>query len=132
MLYEEFLKGTESEPSESTRYAYRVINKLYMEDEIKTKTEAYKFYKRCKEDFDWIDKLEIGHGESVKKNDRLKCIISDDEAKRIINKEFCFEIDKIDICSTPYFEAYDFNFIVFIVKGYPRVYIDGKLYDIYR
>lgn len=132
MLYDEFLDGIGKESSDSTNYAYKVINELYMKDRLATKEEAYEFYNRNKHSFDWLDNLQIGIAKSIKKPDNLTMIISEEEAKKIINEEFCFEIDKIVICGTPYFEAYDFNWIIFDIKNYPRIYMDGMLYDIYK
>lgn len=132
MLYNEFLKGTGKEPSEGMIYAYQIINELYMSDQLNSHDEAFKYYSRHKYDFEWVDELDIGRGYTAKKLDHLNGIISEDKAKDIINKEFCFEIDKIQVCGTPYFEAYDFNHIVFIVNGYSRAYSNGTLYDIVR
>lgn len=132
MLYKEFLIGIGKKPSEGMIYAYKTINELYMSDQINTHKDAFKYYSRYKNDFDWVDELDIGHRHTAKKLEHLTGIISEDKAKEIINKEFCFEIDKIQVCGTPYFEAYDFNHIAFIINGYPRVYSNGDLYDIQR
>jgi hypothetical protein len=132
MLYDEFLKGTGKEPSEGMNYAYKVINQLYMGDQINSHEDVFNYYSKYKNNFDWVDELAIGHGNTAKKPGHLNGIISEEKAKEIINKEFCFEIDKIEVCSTPYFEAYDFNHIVFMVNRYPRVYSNGTLYDIYN
>lgn len=132
MLYDEFLKGIGKQASEAMAYAYKVINKMYMDEKLKSKLEAYGYYSQHQNDFNWIDDLNIGHGWNAKKSDGLTTIITEEEAKKIINEEFCFEIDKMEICGTPYFEVYDYNHICFMVKGYPRVYNNGMLYDIHR
>lgn len=132
MLYSEFLTGIEKEHSEGTAYAYEVINKLYMEDQLKDHQEAFKYFNDNRNEFMWVNDLNIGNGKRINKSEHLKEIIPNDEAIEIINKEFGFEKDKIIICSTPYFEAWDDNFIVFLVKGYSRVFHSGELYDVLR
>jgi hypothetical protein len=136
MLYEEFLKGIGKDPSEAMHYAYKKINAIYMNNglysSLKTKEDAYNYYNHYKDDYEWVDSLYIGNKKYIKKEDNLTRIISEDEAKKIINEEFCFELDKIDICATAYYEATDFNHIVFMVNGYARVFSEGELYDIWR
>jgi hypothetical protein len=133
MLYGEFLIGTDNEGKghlESLQHAYEVINALYMNDKLKTKEDCYECYRRNKNDFSWIDELDIGRGQ--KAENTCKRIISEEEAKNIINEQFAFERDKIEICGTAYYEATDWNFIRFMVKGYSRVYWNDGLYDVLR
>jgi hypothetical protein len=68
----------------------------------------------------------------MKAENTCKRIISSDEAKNIIHDQFCFERDKIEICGPAYYEATDWNFIRFMVKGYSRVYCNDSLYDVWR
>jgi hypothetical protein len=131
MLYSEFLNGTESTPSDATAYAYDVINKMYMADKLTDHKSCYDYYKSHKGTFTWVNDLDIGHGFNAKKSSNLNELITEQRAKEIINKEFCFELDKIEIVGCAYFDVWDFNHIVFTVKGYPRAYNNGQLYDIY-
>jgi hypothetical protein len=134
LLYSEFLEGTGKPESEGMAYAYKVINKLYQDDKLGSKLEAYGYYSKNRTDFNWLDEMYIGHSQYCPKPEGLTAsdIISEEAAKKIINKEFCFEIDKIEICGTPYYYATDFNYITFMVRGYARVFINGDLHDIYR
>jgi hypothetical protein len=134
MLYGEFLTGTDNEGNshlESIQYAYEVINRLYMKDILATHEDCYEFYRRNRYDFQWIDELKIGP-RGAKAENTCKKIISGDEAKDLINEQFAFERDKIEICGPAYYEATDWNFIRFMVKGYPRIYWNDSLYDIWR
>lgn len=132
MLYGEFLNGIEREHTQGTAYAYKVINNLYMEDKLKTHEDCYNFFNRNRNDFLWVDELNLGKGKKAVKPDNLTEEITEERAIEIINGEYGFERDKIEICATPYFDAWDFNFIVFSVKGYARVMQDGALYDVWR
>ena len=130
MLLEEFLAGIGREATDATVYAYKVINGLYMTDTLETKESAYDFFKRNRNDFNWIDELDIGRGGKV--INTCKKLMDEEKAKKLINGWFCFEIDKIEICGPAYYEATDWNFIRFMVKGYSRVLWNDALYDIYR
>jgi hypothetical protein len=136
MLYEEFLRGTNNEDRghlESVWAAYEFLNKRYMGDDryLRTKEDCYKCYlENYRHDFDWIDDPDIGLEWKIENT--CKRIISAGEATNIINEWFGFERDKIIICGKAYYEATDWNYIRFIVKGYTRVLWNDRLYDVWR
>ncbi|MEG2081437.1 MAG: hypothetical protein RRZ68_07750, partial [Oscillospiraceae bacterium] len=108
MLYREFLNSIEREHTQGTTYAYKVINNLYMENRLKTHEDCYNFFNKNKNDFLWVDELILGKGKKAVKPDNLTEEITDERAIEIINGEYGFERDKIEICATPYFDAWDF------------------------
>jgi len=130
MLFEEFLKGIGQENTDSTRYAYQVINRLYMNTEFAVKSHAYEHYRRNRKLFDWVDTMIIGPG--LKVENTCTKYLEEADALRLINRLFAFEKDKIVICGPAYYAATDWNLIRFTVKGYPRVLWNGKLFDIIR
>lgn len=132
MLYDEFLKGINENHSNGTLYAYDKINRLYMNDKLKTKNDCYKEYEANRNDYMWVNEMNIGQGRNAKKSEDLNSIITNERAREIISNEFGFDEQYIEICGLPYFEVWDYNHIAFMVKGYARVYNNGELYDIYR
>ncbi len=132
MLYSEFLKGIREYGNDATYYAYEVINKLYSEDKLKSQAEAFDYYCRHKSQFSWIDPVYAGYGLLLKKHDSMVDPVGIDYAKEIINKEFGFEIDKIQICGNPYYECSDMNHIVFICGSWSWCMHDGEIYQAFR
>lgn len=130
MLLEEFLTGIGRDATDATVHAYKVINAHYMADKLRTKEDAYEFFKRNQHDFNWIDELDIGHGQNVANT--CNHLMTEDSARKLINLWYGFELDKIEICGPAYYDATDWNMIRFMVKGYSRVVWDGQLYDIFR
>jgi len=137
MLYDEFLTGIATHDykpcsSPAIEYAYQIINALYMADKLDSKEAAIIYYHRYIDRFSWLDELSIGHGHNAKKSDSLTARITDEEAKQLINREYCFELEHIQICGPAYYAATDWNHIPFMIKGYARIYSNGSLWDIYR
>lgn len=132
MLYSEFLNGINKEHGEGTAFAYQVINKLYMDDKIRTQADCFRFFNRYASDFMWVNDINLTNGMKAEKPKNLHESISYEEAIEIISEWYGFEADKIIICHTPYYAATDFNYIVFSVKRYERVLLNGELYDVSR
>lgn len=133
MLYSEFLKGINRNHSEGTAFAYRVINKLYMDDKINTQADCFKAFKQDPDRFLWVDdEIYLGHGKTAKKPANLTEEISFDEAIDRISDEFGFAKEKIIICSTPYYFATDMQYIIFSVRNYTWAWLNGDIYEVWR
>jgi hypothetical protein len=130
VLLEEFCKGIGEPVTEATAAAYKVLNAMYMADKMGTKEEVYDRFLRSRNDWMWIDKPQIGHGRYA--INTCKTLMDDDEAVALIADWFGFQPELIRICGPAYYEATDWNYIRFMVKGYPRVLHNDSLWDVWR
>lgn len=128
--YEEFLTEFDRSPSDGMQYAYDKAEFLYNTDKLSTVEEVYNWCKNRMNEFNWIDELDIGQGQTLKNTCRE--VICDEKAKKLISDWYGFSYDQIEICGPAYYEATDMNFIRFMVKGYARCLCDDGLYDILR
>ena len=133
MLYTEFLTGIERDHSEGTAFAYRVINKFYMDDKIHTQADCFKMFNQNPDNFLWVDsKIHLTNGMIAEKPANLAEEISFDEAIDRINDEFGFAKEKIIICSTPYYFATDMQYIIFAVRNHIWAWLNGDIYEVSR
>lgn len=58
--------------------------------------------------------------------------ISEDQARQRLNTEWGFEVSRIKLLGTPYYDATDWNFICFRCGPYDWLMRDGELYQIYQ
>lgn len=58
--------------------------------------------------------------------------ISEDRALLLLNSEWGFEVDRIELLGVPYYDATDWNFICFRCGRYNWLMQDGTLYQIYQ
>ncbi len=135
MLYSEFLHGINysRKATDGTLYAYEVINRMYMEDKLNTHEECYNYFDIHKDEFLFIDNpLYIGNKRYIERPENLTTAIDDKRAIEIIAEEFCFDKSKIEICGQAYFDAWDFNFIIFkTLKDDVYLMKDSELYQVW-
>lgn len=58
--------------------------------------------------------------------------ISEDQARQWLNSKWGFEVSRIKLLGTPYYDATDWNFICFRCGPYDWLMRDGDLYQIYQ
>ena len=90
---------------------------------------AYAHYKWCLRN----PKAIIAYQEGRDKWEVNNCDteVSEDEAKIAINSEWGFEVSRIEIIGTPYYDATDYQFIRFDCKHMTWLWKNGNLYQVY-
>lgn len=58
--------------------------------------------------------------------------ISEDQARQRLNSKWGFEVSRIKLLGTSYYDATDWNFICFRCGPYDWLMRDGDLYQIYQ
>jgi hypothetical protein len=124
LLYEDFLVRINKPHSEAAAYAFECMRDLYYSEPMSLSTLynhrfAWVYYS-------WVDRPEIENNKYAENT--CPTIISRDKAIEVIHLNLGFDKRLIRIAGTAYYEATDWNYIRFAVRGWAFVFQDDSLY----
>lgn len=115
---------------ETLKAVYSALHRMVEQKKI-TNSEIYRYayYKWCLRNPEAIIAYQEGRDKWLVNNCDTE--VSEDEAKVAVNSEWGFEVSRVKIIGTPYYDATDYQYIRFDCAHMTWLWANGNLYQVY-
>jgi len=116
--------------SETLKTVYAALSELVNQKKLRaSEVYCYAHFKWCLRDAKGIIAYQEGRDRWIVNNCGTE--VSEDEAKIAVNSEWGFEVSRIRIIGTPYYDATDYQFIRFDCAHMTWLWKNGNLHQVY-